>query len=141
MRCEEIMKNDVQCVSPKDEVRAAAAKMRDENVGFLPVCDAQKKVIGTLTDRDLTTRILADGLPPTTPIHDVMSRDVIACKPSDDVQDAAQKMMDNQKSRIMCLDDDQCVVGVLSLSDVAQHVPQDQAARTLRGVTTREARA
>ncbi|HZA49460.1 MAG TPA: CBS domain-containing protein, partial [Myxococcaceae bacterium] len=61
MRCEEIMKKDVECVSPQDTVQAAAKRMRDENIGFLPVCDQSKKVQGTVTDRDLAIRVLADG--------------------------------------------------------------------------------
>src|SRR5262245_29481593 len=71
MRCEEIMKQDVECVSPQDSVQMAAKRMRDENVGFLPVCGPGQKVMGTVTDRDLACRVLALGLSPSTPISDV----------------------------------------------------------------------
>ena len=51
MRCMDVMKPDVQTISPEDTVQTAARLMRDENVGFLPVCDAADRVLGTVTDR------------------------------------------------------------------------------------------
>ena len=59
MRCREIMKSDVECVEPRATVQDAARRMRDEEIGFLPVCDDSMKVLGTVTDRDLTIRVLA----------------------------------------------------------------------------------
>ncbi len=54
MLCSEVMKTDVECVSPNTSVREAARKMRDNNVGFLPVCDGHMRVLGTVTDRCAT---------------------------------------------------------------------------------------
>ena len=56
MRCEEVMKKDVECLSPQDTVQAAARRMREANVGFLPVSDRSRKVLGVVTDRDLAVR-------------------------------------------------------------------------------------
>ena len=53
MRCEGIMKRDVHCVQPTDPVQAAARRMRDANIGFLPACDSSRKVLGAITDRDI----------------------------------------------------------------------------------------
>lgn len=141
MRCDEIMKRDVECVSPQDTVQAAARRMRDENVGFLPVCDSSKKVLGTVTDRDLAIRILADARAATTPINDAMSREVIACRPEDDLRKAEELMSKNHKSRIMCLDNNGRIVGVISLSDIAQREDDGRAAETMRAVSEREVRA
>ena len=63
MKCKDIMKTDIECVSPQASVQEAARKMRDQNIGFLPVCEANMKVIGTVTDRDITIRAVAEGLP------------------------------------------------------------------------------
>jgi CBS-domain-containing membrane protein len=133
------MKKDVECVSPKDSVQSAARRMRDENVGFLPVCEPSKKVIGTVTDRDLAIRILADARAATTAISDAMTREVIACRPEDDLRKAQELMAKHHKSRIMCIDGSGKLVGVISLSDVAQH--EDGASQTLRQVSEREVRA
>ena len=138
MRCEEVMKRDVEYVAAKDTVRTAAVKMRDENIGFLPVCDEAKKAIGSITDRDLAIRVLADGGQVTTPVQDVMTREVVSCKPEDDVSVAAKLMGKEHKSRLMCLDKDGRLVGVLSLSDIAQ---LDVGASALQEVSKRELRA
>jgi CBS domain-containing protein len=139
MRCEEIMKQDIACVRSNDPVTLAATKMRDENIGFLPVCDDGMKVLGTITDRDLAIRVLADGKSASTPIGDVMTREVVACKPGDDIRRAEELLAKHRKSRIMCLDERGRLVGVISLSDLAQADQGDAVARTLRQVTLREA--
>lgn len=141
MRCEKIMKWDVECVPPEETVQKAAKRMRDENVGFLPVCDPSKKVLGTVTDRDLTIRVLADGRAATTPVNDVLTREVIACHPEDDLETAEELMARHHKSRIMCVDRSGRLVGVISLSDIAQHEDAAKASQTLRQVSEREARA
>ena len=86
MRCREIMKKDVECVSATDTAQAAAKRMRDVNVGFLPVCDQSKRVLGTITDRDLAIRVLADASPSTTRMEDVMTREVVCCRPDDELR-------------------------------------------------------
>jgi CBS domain-containing protein len=141
MKCEKIMKRDVECVSPTETVEAAARRMRDQNLGFLPVCDSSKKALGTLTDRDLAIRVLASGKPANTLVEDVMTREVVACRPSDDIEKAEQLMAKNQKSRMMCIDAQGHVVGVISLSDIARHEKGPKAAETLRKVAEREVRS
>ena len=140
MKCEEIMKRDVECVSPRDTVEDAAARMRDENIGFLPVCDESTKVLGTLTDRDIAIRLVAARKPASTSVEDVMTREVVACRPEDDIRDAERAMAKNHKSRILCVDEGGRLVGVISLSDIAQHERGRRASDTLREVSEREAR-
>src|SRR5207302_9806279 len=88
MECREIMKEDVECIGPEDPVHDAARAMRDQGIGFLPVCDPGGRVLGTVTDRDLAVRVVAEDCDPSTPVGDVMTREVVACKPQDSVQDA-----------------------------------------------------
>jgi CBS domain-containing protein len=140
MRCKEIMKRDVECASPEETVQSAAQRMRDEEIGFLPVCDANKKVLGTITDRDLTIRVLAGGMSPTTTISDVFTRDIVACRPDDKLETAQDMMARHHKSRIMCIDEHDQLIGVISLSDIAQQ-GDGSAAKTLRKVSEREIRA
>jgi CBS domain-containing protein len=138
MLCKQIMKRDIACVTNDDAIQTAAAKMRADNIGFLPVCDATGRVVGTLTDRDIALRIVADARPVSTSVDEVMTREVVACSPSDDVHRAEQLMGRHKKSRIICTDDDGRPVGVISLSDIAQHESSEQTARTMRRVTMRE---
>jgi CBS domain-containing protein len=138
MLCKQIMKRDIACASTDDTVQVAAERMRGDNIGFLPVCDASGRVVGTITDRDLALRVVADERPPETRVEEVMTHEVIACSPSDDVHRAEQLMGKYKKSRIICVDDSGHPVGVISLSDIAQHESSEQTARTMRRVTMRE---
>ena len=140
MRCEEIMKRDVEYVAPKEQVEVAARRMRDQNVGFLPVCDASRKVLGAITDRDIVIRVVAERRPPTTAVADVMTREVIACRPDDDIERAEQLMGQHHKSRMLCTDEQGLVVGVISLSDIAQVEEDSRASQTMKQVSAREAR-
>jgi CBS domain-containing protein len=139
MRCEELMKRDVVSVSPDDTVEVAARHMRDENVGFIPVCDADRKVMGLLTDRDIAIRLVASSLPASSPVRGIMTDEVVACRPQDDLREAEKLMMDRNKSRIVCTDDQGRLEGVISLSDIAQAENRGRAAQVLREVAEREA--
>lgn len=139
MRCREIM-NKVEVCFIDDPVADVADRMRSKHVGFLPVCNSYGQVIGTITDRDLTTRVLADRLSGDVPVQTVMSRGPITCKPDDPLEDAEQLMERYFKWRIICVDHMRRPVGVISISDIAD---SEQAARTgklLREVSSRAVR-
>jgi CBS domain-containing protein len=141
MLCSELMKTDVEKCGAEEGVEVIAERMRARNVGFLPVCDDHGRVIGTLTDRDLVLRVLAEHRDPNaTAVADVMTSDVIACRPSDELSVAEALMSKYKKSRILCLDDDGCAAGIISLSDVARTETAGKASAILRSVSQREAR-
>jgi CBS domain-containing protein len=140
MRCDEVMKSNPQCLERSQSVRAAACAMRDNNFGFLPVCE-QGKVLGVITDRDIAIRCVAEGKDINTPVEQLMSGQVVACRPEDDIQKAQQLMGRAQKSRLLVVDAQGKLVGVISLSDIAQlEADSDNVARTMREVTDRETR-
>jgi CBS domain-containing protein len=141
MLCEQIMKRDVKCLSEQVSAQEAAKLMRDSNIGFVPICDLGGKVIGTLTDRDLAIRLVAAGATATSPIGNFMTRGVVACRPTDELRRAETLMGQKHKSRIVCIDDRGHPVGVISLSDVAQHEEAVRAASTMRAVSNREMNA
>jgi CBS domain-containing protein len=141
MLCREIMKRDVRCVSSQATVVEAAALMRDENIGFVPVCDEDGTVIGALTDRDIAVRVVAEGESPQESVERFMSREIVACRSDEDLSVAQDLMGEMQVSRMICLDDSGRLVGVISLSDIAQLGEGSEIATTLRNVTVREARA
>jgi len=138
MLCSELMKTEPVCVLPDDTVQTAAQRMRDEDIGFLPVCDGSGKPLGTLTDRDIAIRLVAAALPAATRVADVMTSEVVACRPDEDVRQAEERMRKAQKSRIMCTDAEGRVVGVISLSDIAQVETDREVTETMRAVTARE---
>jgi len=139
MRCRDVM-NKVECCNINDSVADIAGRMRSRHVGFLPVVNDDGQVIGTITDRDLAIRVLADRLSPETPAHAVMSRGVITCKPDDPLEDAEQLMERYYKWRIVCVDSGRRPVGVISLSDIADSEQAVRTAKLLREVSSREVR-
>jgi CBS domain-containing protein len=140
MLCQDLMKQNVLSVSPRDTVEDAAVVMRDAGIGFLPVCDESMQVFGTITDRDIAIRVVAAKKSGDTLVEDVMTREIIHCRPDDDVEKAEALMAANHKSRIVCRDATGQLVGIISLSDIAQRAGATEAAETLRQVTEREAR-
>jgi CBS domain-containing protein len=139
MLCRDLMRTDVARGTEALTVEACARMMKDNNIGFLPVVDADRRVVGVITDRDLAVRVLAEGLPPETPVGNVMTRDVRVCYPDDTLQEAERKMSATQKSRLVVADDDGHCVGVISLADIAQGDTRRRAGGVLRAVTRREA--
>ncbi len=139
MQCKEVMTRYVDCLSPQDTVQVAAERMRDEDVGFLPVCDETNHVIGAVTDRDLAVRVLAEAKSMQTAVSQIMTREVIACRPNDNLSRAEELMAKHQKARIMCLDDSQHLVGVISLADVVHNEEGGQVSQMLRVMKSQHA--
>jgi CBS domain-containing protein len=139
MRCDEIMTHDVVSLRPMDRVDAAARRMGEENVGFAPVCDEDGKPMGAITDRDLALRVCAhDRRAGRTHVEEVMTRELLTCRATDDVERAEALMADHHKNRIIVVDDGGRVAGVISLADIVEHDSVDRAIRTMRKVLERE---
>ncbi len=126
MKVRNITTRDPQCIGPDASICDAARKMRTLDVGLLPVCD-DDRLAGTITDRDIAIRGVADGLDPhTTTVRQVMSPGVICCSEDDDVEVAARLMEDKQIRRLPVLNDQGRLVGIVSLGDLAVRTRQDE---------------
>jgi CBS domain-containing protein len=139
MRCEEVMTREVECLASNESVAEAARRMKDADVGFLPICRTDGSAVGTLTDRDLVLRVLAEEQPATTEVQDVMTPNVVSCGPDDDVTRAEQLMRTNQVSRILCIDDDGQIAGVISLADISQYEIENESGKLLADLKQHEA--
>lgn len=129
------MSKETRCVSPQETVSAAARVMRDADVGFLPVCGRNGIVIGALTDRDIAIRAVAEGtVGDELTVEDIMTAEVVSCDPDDDIRMAEQRMKDARKSRIVCIDQDGALKGVISLADIARVEDEAHVAGTVRDV-------
>jgi CBS domain-containing protein len=134
MRCDEIMHADVERILGSEPVHEAAARMRDKDIGFLPVVDDKGVVVGTLTDRDIVVRVVAEGADLADPVSLCMTREVIACFAADDVAKAQELMSLYQKSRVVVLDDHGLLAGVISLADLARARDERATGETVREV-------
>lgn len=120
--CNEVMTPNPACCVGKDTVEQAAMLMKNEHVGPIPVVEDEdsKKLIGIVTDRDLVLKVIAAHKDPyMTRVDEVMTRDPISCHPQDDLTDAMEAMSVNQVRRIPVVDDNHCVIGIISQADVA----------------------
>jgi CBS domain-containing protein len=133
MRVEELM-SSAKCCRESDSVIECAKLMREESIGFVPVCNEAGEPVGAITDRDLAIRVLADGRSPDEKIEAFMTRDVISCRIGDDIRDCERLMREHRKSRIMVCDDHGKLHGVISLADIAEAESEEEAGETLQEV-------
>jgi CBS domain-containing protein len=136
MQVKDIMTKGVEVVRPDATLQEAATKMRSLDIGPLPVCDGDK-MIGMLTDRDITVRATAEGLDPKqTKVREVMSKEVIALQEDQDTKEAAEIMQTRQIRRLPIVSRDKRLVGMLSLGDLARHTEDPKlAGKTLEQVS------
>jgi CBS domain-containing protein len=119
MKVSEVMTREVRVVGPDRSVREAARLMDELNVGVLPVCDGER-LLGILTDRDITVRATAAGRDPdSVRVKEIMSEEVRWCFEDESVEDVATMMGDVQIRRIPVVDRNKRLVGIVALGDLA----------------------
>jgi len=120
MQVKDVMTRGAECVKPSNSLQEAAQRMKALDVGPLPVCGDNDRLVGMITDRDITIRAVAEGCDPgKTTVKDVMTPDVVYCYEDQDVKEAARQMKDNQVRRLIVLNRDKRLVGIVSLGDLA----------------------
>lgn len=134
MELRDIMTRNVEVVDGNASLKEAATKMKQLDVGLMPVCDGDR-LKGLLTDRDITIRATADGRDPSkTKVNEVMSTDIAYCLEDQAVDEAVILMEARQIRRLPILNQDKQLVGIVSLADIAVHVGD----RDLTGETLEE---
>jgi CBS domain-containing protein len=135
MKLKEIMTSEVEVIHPNDTLQTAARKMHDRDIGFLPVCDGDR-LIGVLTDRDLITRALAEGTESKAMLgRYLVTSPAIYCFDDQNVDEAAKLMHDNQIRRLVILNRDKRMVGVISLGDLAMNIDDKKSGDVLQSVS------
>lgn len=126
MKAREIMTADVEIVSPNASICEAARKMQSCDIGMLPVCDGER-MVGTLTDRDITVRAVARGYDPVnTPVREIMTSSVAFCRDNDSMEAAARMMERKQIRRLPVIDSAERLVGIISVGDIAVRAHDEQ---------------
>jgi CBS domain-containing protein len=119
MTLKEIMTRDVEVVSPDATLQEAARILKTQNIGSVPVCDGTR-IQGMITDRDIAIRAVAEGRDPfVTLVRDVMTPEVIYCMENQSIEDAAHIMEQQQIRRLVILNENKDLVGIVSLGDLA----------------------
>lgn len=138
MKISQIMKKDVEICGPDDNLAAAASRMWDCDIGCLPVVDGQGQVIGMVTDRDVCMAALTRGQPlHQIPVSVAMSKEVLSCPPDATLIEAEEIMRSGQVRRLPVIDSDACLVGIISLNDLAL-LAEHEIGRKNRDVSAQE---
>jgi CBS domain-containing protein len=136
MKISEIMSPDVEILHPDDTLQTAARKMRDRDIGFLPVYDGDQ-LVGVLTDRDLVMRAVATGLQAESMVgREMLTAPAMCLYEDDDVEDAKQLMERNQIRRLVILErGTEKISGVVSLGDLARNADKKSSGEVLQKVS------
>jgi len=132
----DVMTKGAECISPTASLQTAAQRMKDLDVGPLPVCE-NDRIVGIITDRDITVRGVCQGCSPkTTTVRDIMTPQIVFCFEDQDVQEAARLMWDKQIRRLVVLNRKKRLVGIVSLGDLAVETGDEHLAwQTLERVS------
>ncbi|MFZ7942173.1 MULTISPECIES: CBS domain-containing protein [Bacillaceae] len=130
----EIMTDDVDCCTLLDNMFEVAVKMKELNVGAIPIVD-QERLVGMITDRDIVIRGVAEKHPGSTKVEDIMSRTLVTVSPDTTSKEAAMLMAEHQVRRLPVVENGE-LVGIVSLGDFAiRELTDDQAKEALTEIS------
>jgi CBS domain-containing protein len=136
MQVSDVMTCNAECIAPEATIQKAAQRMKELDVGSLPVCESDR-LIGVLTDRDIAIRCVAQGHDPKSQrVRDAMTPQVHYCFEDNEVAAAAELMRDKQVRRLPVLNRDKRMVGIVTLGDLAVEDGNEQlAGHALEGIS------
>lgn len=123
----EIMTGEIDACRPEDNVYEVATKMRDLNVGSIPICNDDHELLGMITDRDIVIRAVAEKRPNSTQVTDIMSSNMITATQDMSIDEAANLMAEHQIRRLPIVEN-QRIIGMVSLGDIATSQKSQQNA-------------
>lgn len=122
MKVKDYMCKQVWCVNPNTKLNEVAKLMSEHHIGSIPVCDDNNCICGIITDRDVLLRCVAcDKDAKQTPVSEIMTCNVCTCKEDDEMKIAENKMSQNQIRRLPVCDQNNHVIGILTIGDLAQN--------------------
>ena len=120
--CSDVMTTNLVCAQADDTVVSVAQLMKDQDVGPIPIVDdvTTKRLRGIVTDRDLAMKVVAEGRDPNnTRVSEVMTSDVVTVTQDDDIQAALDAMSQHQLRRILVVNENENLVGIIAQADIA----------------------
>ena len=137
MNVGEVMTKDPACCSPETSLQDVARMMVDNDCGCIPVVNAgSNEPVGTITDRDIATRAVAEGKNPLDlKASDIMTSDVVSVKPDTSLEDCCKVMEDHQIRRVLVVDGEGCCCGIVAQADVAANASARNTAEVVQEVS------
>ncbi|HUJ14236.1 MAG TPA: CBS domain-containing protein, partial [Thermoanaerobaculia bacterium] len=135
MLIKDVMTTKPVCCDPADTLDTVAKLMLEHDCGEIPVCDGAK-ILGVITDRDITLRVVAAGRTPSAvTVRDVMTNNVVTIRDTDKVDRALELMEEKLVRRLPVVNDDDKLVGIVSEADLVAKMPAMRVARLVRSVS------
>lgn len=134
MKAFKLMTKDVCLANPNQTIREVACEMLNKNVGALPVVQ-DGRVVGIVTDRDITLRAVAEGMTTDAKVSDIMSRDVKFCREDDNVESVAEAMATARLRRLLVLNWNDNLAGIISIADLATKEAHEHAGSALKEIS------
>lgn len=125
----DVMTKDPLCALPDDTVASVAQLMKKRDIGPVPIVEGKtsKRLVGIVTDRDLAIKVVAEGRDPqTTTVKEVMTKDVVTCRAEDTIESTLKAMSQNQLRRILVVDADDMLVGIIAQADIATRMNEPE---------------
>jgi CBS domain-containing protein len=130
------MSSEAQCVSENDTLATAARRMKELDVGAMPICSDQDRLIGVLTDRDIVVRCVAEGGDPSRQtVRELAQGEAVTIGADDDAQEILRTMSEHKVRRLPVIDGRR-LVGIVALADVARALPETTSAEILEAVSS-----
>lgn len=127
--CSDVMTRNPVCAQPDDTVASVAQLMKEKDIGPVPIVQDKisKKLLGIVTDRDLAIKVVAEERDPkTTTVKEVMTKDVVTCRDTDNIESTLDAMSEHQLRRILVVDKNNLLVGIIAQADVATRMDEPE---------------
>ena len=134
-RVRDVMTENPRTVDVGSTVVEAARVMKEEDVGSVPVLDSER-LIGTLTDRDIVIRVVAEGRELQTTVRDVASSDLVTIDPDQNLDEALRMMATHQVRRLPVVEEDGHLVGILAQADAAREASEKKVGETVEAISS-----
>ena len=134
MKVKDAMTVEPEVARPSDSIQQVARRMSELDTGVMPVCDGTK-VQGVITDRDIVLRVVAEGGDPSAPVSQFMTEGVEYAYEDDDLEKVAKRMGDAQIRRMIVVNSDKDLVGIISLGDLAREGKAKVIGKTLEDIS------
>jgi CBS domain-containing protein len=130
-----LMTSNPRSLESGSSVVEAARLMRDEDVGIVPIVEGDK-LVGTVTDRDIAVRVVAEGkTPSSTTVGEIASRELVTIDPQQDLDEALRLMARHQVRRLPVVEEDGTLVGIVAQKDIAQHASDEQVGDVVEDIS------
>jgi len=131
----DVMTSNPRSLESGSNAVEAARLMRDEDVGIVPIVEGGK-LVGTVTDRDIVTRVVAEGkTPESVTVGEIASRELVTIDPQQDLDDALRLMARHQVRRVPVVEEDGTLVGIVAQKDVAMHASEAQTGEVVEDIS------